>query len=144
MLSPVYADDTKIFMALQPGSDYFAVLSTCVDDVSRWLPVLENGMLLNPTKTDAMLCGTHAQRQKVDVSSGIDVAGAHVSFSGTIKLISVELDSALSMDGHVFNVVSGCNYHIRALRRIRPLLDLDTARCSPRESLPPGLITATA
>jgi len=32
------------------------------------------------------------------------------------------------MDGHVCNVVRGCNYHIRALRHIRPLLDLDTAK----------------
>jgi len=62
------------------------------------------------------------------MSSGIDVAGAHVSFSGSIKLLSVELDSVLSMDGHVSNVVRGCNYHIRALRHIRPLLDLNTAK----------------
>jgi len=47
---------------------------------------------------------------------------------GTIKLLGVELDSALSMDGHVFNVVHGCNYHTRAVRHIRPLLDLDTAK----------------
>ena len=75
-----------------------------------------------------MFCGTHAQRQKVDVSSGIDVAGAHVSFSGSSQLLGVKLDSALSMDGHVTNVVRGCNYHISALRHIRPLLDLDTAK----------------
>jgi len=63
-----YDDDTTIFVALQPGSDTFAVMSACVDDVAQWF--LENGMLLNPTKTDTMLCGTHAQRQKVNVSSG--------------------------------------------------------------------------
>jgi len=55
-----------MFMALQPGNDTFAVMSACVDDVARWF--LENGTLLNPTKTDAMLCSMHAQRQKVDVS----------------------------------------------------------------------------
>jgi len=85
-------------------------------------------MLLNPIKTDAMMCGTHEQRQKIDVSLAINVAGAHVSFGGSIKLLGVELDSALSMDGDVSNVVRGCNYHIRALRRIRPLLDHDTAK----------------
>jgi len=75
-----------------------------------------------------MLCGTHEQRQKVDVSSGIDVAGAHVSIGGSFKLLGVELDSALSIDHHVSNVVHECNYHIRALRHIRPLLDLHTAK----------------
>jgi len=29
-----YADDTTIFMALQPGSDTFAVMFACVDDVA--------------------------------------------------------------------------------------------------------------
>jgi len=44
-------------------------MSDCIDDVACWF--LENAMLLNPTKTDAMLCGTQAQRRKVDTSAGI-------------------------------------------------------------------------
>ena len=36
-----------------------AAMSDCIDDVARWF--LKNAMLLNPTKTDAMLRGTQAQ-----------------------------------------------------------------------------------
>ena len=38
------------------------------------------------------------------------------------------VDSALSSNKHVTNVVRCCHYHIRALRHIRPLLTLDTAK----------------
>ena len=75
-----------------------------------------------------MLCGTQAQRRTVDTSAGINVAGAHVQFSKSVKLLGVQHDNVLSMDSHVSVVVRGCNYHIRALRHIRPRFDLNTAK----------------
>ena len=49
-------------------------------------------------------------------------------FRDTVKLLGVTLDSALSMDRHVTEVVRSCSYHIRALRHIRPLLTPDVAK----------------
>jgi len=97
----------------------------CVQDVARWF--LENGLLLNPAKTEAVLFGTSAQRKNVPTASGIDVVGAVVPFRDTVNLLGVTLDSALTMDRHVTEVVRSCNYHIRALRHIRPLLTFDVA-----------------
>jgi len=122
-----YADDTQLYMAVRPSTDTtFQSLSRCVEDVARWF--LENGLLLNPAKTEAVLFGTSAQRKKVPTASGIDVAGAVVPFRDTVKLLGVTLDSALTMDRHVTEVVRSCNYHIRALRHIRPLLTFDAAK----------------
>jgi len=39
-----------------------------------------------------------------------------------VKLLGVTLDSSLTMDRHVAGVLRSCNYHMRALRHIRPLL----------------------
>ena len=54
-----YADDTQLYnnMAVSPsdGGSLHAI-SNCVDDVCRWF--LENGLLLNPAKTEAILFGT--------------------------------------------------------------------------------------
>jgi len=58
----------------------------------------------------------------------IGVTGAVVPFHDTVKLFGVTLDSALSMDRHVTEVVRSCSYHTRALRHIRPLLTLDVAK----------------
>jgi len=86
----------------------------CFEDIACWF--LENGLLLNPTKTEAVLFGTRVQRHKIPTASGIDVAGTVVPFRDTVKLLGVTLDSALTMDWHVTDVISSCNYHIRALR----------------------------
>jgi hypothetical protein len=59
----------------------------------------------------AVLFGTRARREKVDTARGINVAGATVPFSGSIKLFGVKLDSELSLDQHVTEVVRNCNYH---------------------------------
>ena len=37
------------------------------------------------------------------------------------------MDNRLSFDQHVSDVVRSCNYHIRSLRHIRPLIDRETA-----------------
>jgi len=63
----------------------------------------------------------------LDTSAGINVAGAHVQFSESVKLLGIQLDNELSMTV-MFAVVRGCNYHIRALRHIRPRLDLNSAK----------------
>jgi len=90
-------------MAVRPGAHTtFEALSVCVNDVSRWF--LENGLLLNPDKTEAVLFGTSAQR-KIPTAGGIDVTGVVVPFRDTVKLLGVTLDSALSMDRHVTEVI---------------------------------------
>jgi len=51
-----------------------------------------------------------------------------VQFADYVKLLGVTLDSTLSFDKHVIEVTRSCHYHIHALRHIRPLLTLDTAK----------------
>jgi len=53
----------------------------------------------------------------------------------TVKLLGVTLDSALSMDRNVTKVVHSCNYHIRAMRHIRPLLAPDVANMLAHSSV---------
>jgi len=56
-------------------------------------------LLLNPAKTEAVLFGTKAQREKIPVACGcgIDVAGTVVTFvHNSVKLLGVTLDSALT------------------------------------------------
>ena len=117
-----YADDTQLYMAFQPDDSFtpLTAVSDCVADVSRWF--LDNGLLLNPSKTEAVLYGTRAQTDKIDTADGIDVAGTTVKFSSKVKLLGATLNSTLSVDQHVTAVVRSCSYqyHTRALWHIRP------------------------
>jgi len=105
-----YADDTQLYMAVRPANNSpLEAAFQCVTDVSRRF--LENGMLLNPNKTEAVLFGTRAQRKKIDTSAGIDVTGANVTFSPSAKLLGVTLDEDLTLVCHVNEIIRGCSYH---------------------------------
>ena len=51
----------------------------------------------------------------MDFSHIIKVAGANIQFSEAVKLLGVTLDTSLSFDQHVTNVVRACNFHLRSL-----------------------------
>ena len=106
-------------MAVRPSTDVtFTAVSECVEDIARWF--LENGLLLNPAKTEAVLFGTKTQRDKIPSASDIDITGTVVPFRDSVKLLGVTLNSVLTMDGHIMEVIRSCSYQTRALRHIRP------------------------
>jgi len=122
-----YADDIQTYIVIQPQCpDSLSQLVTCTDDITHWF--LENGLLLNPSKTEAVVFRTASRLQSANTTGGVKVAGTSLQFSDTVKLLGVELDQALSMERHVSSVVRSCNFHIRALRHIRPRLTFDAAK----------------
>ena len=76
--------------------------------MSRWF--LENALLLNSTKAEAAICGTQQQLRQTDNSSGVDVVGTDMSFADSVKVLSVTMDSSLTFDTHVANIVHACNF----------------------------------
>jgi len=59
---------------------------------------------------------------------GVRVAGSTVTFADAVQLLGMSLDSMLTFNQHVTNVVGAYTYHTRALRHIRPLLAVDAAK----------------
>jgi len=109
------ADNTQQNMAVRPADNSpLEAASQCVSDVSCWF--LENGMLLNPNKTEAVLFRTCAQRKQINTSAGIDVTGANVAFSSSVTLLGVTLDEDLTLDRHVTEIIRSCSYHTPALK----------------------------
>ena len=88
--------------------------------MSRWFT--ENALLLNYTKTEAVVFGTSQQLSQVNKSQGVWVAEAHVQFTDAVKLLAVMLDSTLSSHQHIIDVTRSCHYHICPMRHIPPLL----------------------
>jgi len=79
-------------------SNGLSVLTECVNAVTRWH--LENGLLLNPTKTEALVTGSRHQLFKFDRSTGIFVDGSVVQFNKSIRVLGVTVDELLSFDDH--------------------------------------------
>jgi len=122
-----YADDTQLYTAVKSGSDCPSIknLEQCTIAVKDWF--LHNGMLLNPDKSEVLLVAGKAQARNFGDGSGIEVAGSSITYAVQLKSLGVIIDQKLSFDQHVNSMVRGANFHIKALRHIRPFLDKSTA-----------------
>jgi len=60
--------------------------------------------------------------------ASVSVAGTTVNTSDSIKTLGILLDNRLSFTQHIKSLTKSCNYHIRALRHIRPSLTDDMAK----------------
>jgi hypothetical protein len=122
-----YADDTQLYTAVTADDDESCIrnLEQCTKAVRDWF--LQNGMLLNPDKSEVMLVASRAQALKFAGGAGVSVAGSDIAFAVQLKSLGVVIDRYLSFDQHVKDVVKSSNFHIRGLRHIRPFLDQKTA-----------------
>jgi hypothetical protein len=106
-------------------------LQQCTAGVQQWL--MHNGLLLNPTKSDAVQFTLGKGRSKVEEITTVCVSGVAIQPSKSVKSLGVTLDKHLSFDEQVDNVCKSAYFHIRALRHIRESLPDDvtkTVACS--------------
>ena len=123
-----YADDAQLYIGASPSNVQAIgdIVNDCTKAVQSWL--LQNGLCLNPDKSEAILVGTSSQLKKVEQES-VTVADCMIPFKSTIKNLGVIIDSNLSFDQHIDATCRSAQFHIRALRHIRGLLSTEVAKC---------------
>jgi len=124
-----YADNTQLHLAMSVDNTTagLAVLAACTADVRQWY--LQNGLQLNPDKSEALVISTANQLCVVDSSaSSVSVAGVDLPVAEDMKVLGVVLDRRLTFDKHVSMVARSCNYHAQAIRHIRHLLTTELAQ----------------
>jgi hypothetical protein len=84
-------------------------------------------MALNPSKSETILLGTSAKRRTFPVPNHVVVAGTQIQLSDCIKLLGVYIDNNLTLDNHVSRICQTAYFHIKALRRLRPVLTVGLA-----------------
>jgi hypothetical protein len=117
-----YADDTQLYISLSARNYLSGItkLETCLTFLNSWFCL--NGLCLNPTKSDAILFGTHQRLSRFPPVPNVNIAGSVVKLSDKITTLGVTLDSTLTFKQHVSTVCKSANYHLRALKHIRPVL----------------------
>src|SRR5277367_4744638 len=85
-----------------------------------------NDLLVNATKSDALVVGTR-QQVKSFPDSDVLVAGQRVQLAKEFKFLGVVVDPTLSFDKHISNVCSAAFYHVKGLKHIRKFIDQKTA-----------------
>jgi len=124
-----YADDTQLHLAMCANNTPagLSVLAECTTDVRQWY--LQNGLQLNPEKSEALIVGTTNQLRAVTSSvSSVSVAGVDLPVADDIKVLGVVLDRRLLSHKHVSAMARSCNYHAQAIRHIRHLQTTELAQ----------------
>ena len=128
LLQQQYADDTQIYVAVSCLNQPINIrqLEQCLSALHAYFNL--NGLALNPSKSEVILMGTRQRAASLPPLSNINVAGSTVPFSSQVKLLSVTLDSSLSVNQHVAYISKSCFSHWRALLHIRHTLTDDAAK----------------
>ena len=86
----------------------------------------QNGLLLNPDKSEGMYIGTRQRLRISELPETVTVAGSTIATTDKLKVLGVVLDSFLTLIS-MCETVKNCDFHLRALRHIRPSLTSDVA-----------------
>jgi len=114
-------------MSSDNTSDGLSVLAACTAEVRQWY--LQNGLQLNPDKSEALIIGTANQLRTANSAiTSVCVADVQLPVADEIKVLRVVLDRRLAFDKHVMAVTRSRNFHAQAIRHIRHLLLTDLAQ----------------
>ena len=73
-------------------------------------------LLLNDTKTEFLVIGTHQQFSKLR-SSSIEDGNQKIGRSSRVRNLGVMLDESLGMNSHINQICKASLYHIHNIRR---------------------------
>ena len=125
-----YADDSKLQNSATPDRlhDVIDSMRFCIDDLEDWMT--DNKLKLNDDKTEVMIISSSRMSTALSIPDSIEVGNASVRFSDTITL-----DSHLSLNIYVFNLVRIDNFELRRISSIRGLLTILGLGISKREHI---------
>ena len=123
-----FVDDSKIFMSF-PIEDFASAKTRIEEDlnlVTTWF--FENKLLINPEKTKLLLIGTRQLLGNLPEDMTITFLGEAIAPIKNAKDLGVTLDSYLTYDYHIKNVVSSCMGKLCQINRVKDCFDSDTLR----------------
>ena len=118
----LYADDTQIYLSLSKTDPEMSLslVQQCLQDVSDWM--IASKLKLNPDKTEFILIGTKAQRDKFKKYFPTKLLDQDVTPTDSAQNLRVEFDKDFNFKRRISKVCRSCYYHIRDLRRLRRCL----------------------
>ena len=103
-----YVDDTKTLLSfpLTEADTGIKNLEEDLHKIASWC--CENNLLVNPDKTKFMIIGTRQLINELDVNISISFMGKILEPVDFAKDLGLLMDSHLSYDKHISNLVSSC------------------------------------
>ena len=119
-----YADDNigvRVFPAYASISNFTDVIPNCLRSLKQWAN--SHFLKLNSSKTQLMIFGNSSLLSSFSFHTIRDFDGSIIPVSKQIKLLGITLDSSLSFDCCVSDIVSSVNLTLRNIRSIRKYLN---------------------
>ncbi len=118
----IYADDsnarTQFSLNFQFHNSQIKV-PHLINEISKWMK--NHFLKINPSKTEVILFSPPSEKRTFKVQ-GMFVNDKCIRFSNSVRLLGVQLDSSMTLDDHINNLVSECFYHLRNIGKIRRYL----------------------
>ena len=99
-------------------------LSEDLQRIAAWC--CTHSLLINPDKTKLLLLGTPQMLARVPEGFGVTLLGKEILPSRSAKDLGVIVDSRLSFDEHVTEVVSKCRGSLWQINPVKHLFDRST------------------
>ena len=130
-ISIQYADDTQLYIGtnLSTLAHQVASIESCTQRVHNWL--LNNGLHLNPSKSEAIAFFNPRFKPLESLTesiASISVTGSPITASIIYQEFGCYLDSRMFFDRQVSETCKASYFHIRALRHIRPSLTTEACK----------------
>ena len=122
-----YADDTQLYIHLshKNASSALAKLNAYLQDVQRWMSLSK--LKLNPEKTEFIVFGSKAQRQKISSHFPVSILGSLLYPVDSVRNLGVWFDADFSFSEHVKMTCKACYLQMHDLHRIRQYLTPEVA-----------------
>ena len=126
-----YADDEQLYCSFRPTTEggeqrlAFSALADCVRDTKNWAS--DNRLKFNDDKTDAMVISAKIIRKnsttKIDpLSMPLIVGESAILPSTKVRNLGVILDSHLTMEPQISNILRKAFYHLGRIEKINKFL----------------------
>ena len=135
----LYADDTQLFLSCHP-SDFQAsitYLQNALTQITSWMT--SNLLSLNSAKTEFLLIG-HKRHAVEKDSQPLDFNKHYTRSASNLGFI---FDEHLSFSDQISALSKSCYHYIRAIRCIRPYVNLHTAKMIATTCFTPSLEPAS-
>ena len=116
-----FADDNSIYAAGKDQQEVISILQKEISNVLYWFKV--NSMAANPDKFQLMFLGKNK-----DNIAKISFENIILQPTNCVKLLGISIDSKLNFESHVQALCKNASNKIKALFRIRPYLDIYSAK----------------
>ena len=121
-----YVDDSKVLLSF-PLCEIDTAIKNLEQDLHRvaiWC--CENYLLINPEKTKYLIIGTRQLMSKLPANISVNFLGKSLKPAVSAKDLGVTLDSHLTYDNHISQLVSSCMNKLCQINRAKNSFDTKT------------------